>query len=109
MGKEALEIVVLVVLALLLGGVALVLRRWRLASRPKPEPVQPRSLVRILETREDFEEAVRRAAAYEHKAAMVLQQRADRYDALIADHASITDIRTAKPLTTTESDEARPA
>jgi hypothetical protein len=50
-------------------------------------PVQPRSVVHVLRTQEELEEAVRRAANFERRATDERRSRVDHYDALIAPNA----------------------
>ena len=49
--------------------------------------VQPRSVVHVLRTQDELEEAVRRAADFERRATDERRSRADRYDAMITPSA----------------------
>jgi hypothetical protein len=77
-------------LALICGAVAVVMVWFFLIrAHHHPEttvelvPVQPRSVVHVLRTQDELEQAVRRVANFERRANAGRQLRADRYDALI--------------------------
>ena len=53
-------------------------------------------LVRLLKESEDLEAAVRRAAQFERRMAVLLEQRASRYESFIARQATVTNITVSK-------------
>jgi hypothetical protein len=73
---------------------------WLVLVRPhrhvedvvEPIPLQLRSVLHVLQTQDELEEAVRRAANFERRATDETRSRADRYDAMITPSA-ITHIR----------------
>lgn len=59
---------------------------------PRAAVEAEKPLVRILDTREDLENAVRRAAEFERRMAVVLEARATRYESLLTRPATVTQI-----------------
>ena len=88
----------LILVALITGAVAVVVglllvRVHRdLETAVKLVPVQPRSVVHVLRTQDELEEAVRRAANFERRATDERRSRVDHYDAMMAPSA-ISHIR----------------
>lgn len=85
------------ILLALIGGAVAVVMVWLLLVRVHRHleaavefvPVQPRSVVHVLRTQDELEEAVRRAANFERRATDERRSRADRYDAMIAPNAIV--------------------
>ncbi len=80
----------LILLALVCGTAATVVVRLcvgrvhrRFVSRIEVVQVEPRSVVHVLHTHDELQEAVRRASEFERRAADDLRLRAGRYDAMI--------------------------
>lgn len=112
MGRVPLDLVVPILVGLFaIAAILVVAWRRRAGSRPKVAPVVPSPRVRILKSREELEEAVRRAAAFERSSAEVLEQRAEHYEALLAGPASITEIPRSpvQPPTAADGEQARSA
>jgi hypothetical protein len=90
--ERALLVVLILVLVVAFAVAAAM--RWpvwhrRRHTQVEPGHVEPRPLVRVLESREELEDAVRRAAAFERGMAAVLELRACRYEALLERPADI--------------------
>jgi hypothetical protein len=84
----------LILVALIGGAVAVVVVRLLLlrvhrdlGTAVELVPVQPRSVVHVLRTQDELEEAVRRAANFERRATDQRRSRVDHYDAMIAPNA----------------------
>jgi hypothetical protein len=85
-----------ILLALIGGAAAAVLVRLfvarvhrHLETAVELVPVQPRSVVHVLRTQDELEEAVRRAANFERRATDERRSRADRYEVMIARNAIV--------------------
>ncbi len=107
-----------IALFLLLGGAVLLVvlglsvirgrRRAEVTATGAPE--QPCSVLHILRSEEELDDALRRAARFERGVAEAAGRRADRYEELIAP-APITEIRVGGRSLTQEAtaEQARPA
>ena len=72
--------------AVLIVGFAVILRRSERAQ-VIAQTGEPRSLVRVLTTKEAIADAARRAASFERNVAVRSSERAEHYEALAADRA----------------------
>lgn len=90
---------VVVGVAILLGAVALATNRLRGARRlsGSSNPIEPRSLVHVINDEAELHDAARRAAQFDRDAAELLLSRADRYEAVAA-AKPVTDIRSGRRL-----------
>ena len=79
MAPEVIIAILAGVICVVMGGLSL--WRRRLGVQSEPACIEPWSLVRVIESREELEDAVRRAAAFERGMAVVLERRADRLEA----------------------------
>jgi hypothetical protein len=78
--------------AVIVGMVLLLARQHhrRVVKEAAVVPIQPRSLVRLLNDEDELNEALLRAARFERWAAEVCRSRADRYESMLAPPASVS-------------------
>jgi hypothetical protein len=105
--ERALLIVSLVAFCVWATTRLTVWQRHRHTQAERPH-VEPQTLVRLLESREELEEAVRRAAAFERGVADMLELRARRYEALLERPADILALPDRPPDPASETADEQP-